>query len=253
MQIGKHSPKLVELRKAIRQGTSTADGLLPIEGPILLEEAHRSGIPIVDVFVRAGTSLVPPTGGTVHELSADVFKTIQDTEQSQGIIATVRLPGFRLEQVVGGSSALVVVLCRIQDPGNAGTILRITESFGGTGCIALRETASLCNGKVVRASAGSLFRVPHVADVELQDAIQALRSNDILVVGSAPAATRTIEKWDWRRPVAVLVGNEGRGLNEQEIGYCDEVLRIPHKATVESLNSAIATAVMLYEASKQRR
>ena len=91
MEIGKHSRKLVELRKAIRQGTLTSEGLLPVEGPILLEEAHRSGIEIVELFVRAGTTISAAKPNALYEVPADVFKTIQDTERSQGVIATVRL------------------------------------------------------------------------------------------------------------------------------------------------------------------
>ena len=127
MQLGKHSPKLSQLRKAIWRGTLTDEGLLPIEGPILLEEAHRSRIDRVARAVRA---------------SSDLFKTIQETEHSQGIVATVRPPQFSLEQILNSSSPLIVVLCRLQDPGNVGTILRIGEAFGATACIALRGRQS---------------------------------------------------------------------------------------------------------------
>ena len=253
MQIGKHSRKLLELRKAIRQGTLTADGLLPVEGPILLEEAHRSRIEIVDVFARSGTQIPPAIPNRVHEVPPDIFKTIQETEHSQGIIATVRPREFSLPELLSTSPALVVVLGRLQDPGNVGTILRIGEAFGATGCVALRGTASFYNSKVVRASAGSLFRLPHVGGIDLLEIVNALRSNSIRMVGTAPTSESSIERWDWRQSTAVFVGNEGSGLNSEELGYCETVLRIPHNPTVESLNSSIATAIVLYEASRQRR
>jgi len=252
MPIGKHNPKLVELRKAIRNGTLTSDGLLPVEGPILLEEARRSGIEIRDVFIREDRRPFPFSPGTVHEVPADVFKTLHDTGHSQGVIATVLLPTFNLSEVLDTSPALIVILARLQDPGNVGTILRVSESFGATGCIALAGTASFHNSKVVRASAGSIFRLPHIGGIVLREAVRALRSNNISIVGSSPAAGATIESWDWRQPAALLVGNEGSGLNDEELGYCDTVLRVPQKAGVESLNSAIATSVILYEALKQR-
>jgi TrmH family RNA methyltransferase len=253
MEIGKHSRRLVELRKAIRHGTLTADGLLPIEGPILLDEAQRSGIDVADIFVRTGT-VVPAVAATaVHEVPPDIFKTIQETEHSQGILATVRPRQFTLEEVLAAKPALVVVLGRLQDPGNVGTIMRVSEAFGATGCIALRGTVSFHNSKVVRASAGSIFRLPHVGGSELQEVVSALRSKNIRVIGTAPASESSIEKWDWRTPAAVLIGNEGSGLNEEELQLCDTVLRIPHKPAVESLNSAVAAAVIMYEASKQRR
>ena len=253
MQIGKHNRKLVEIRKAFQHGTLTADGLLPVEGPILLEEAARSGIEIVDLFVRESTA-VPGVQAEVHDgIPADVFKSIQDTEHSQGIVATVRPRQFTLKDVLGAKPALIVVLARLQDPGNVGTILRIAESFGATGCVALRGTASFHNSKVVRASAGSVFRLAHAGPADLQQVTADLHRRQIAIVGTSPAAETAIDRWDWRKPVAVLFGNEGGGLASDEVGACDTVLRIPHERTVESLNSAVAAAVALYEASKQRR
>jgi len=253
MQLGKNSPKLVQLRKAIRQGTLTSDGLLPVEGPILLEEAQRSRIEIVDVFLRTGTQIAAAPSTHVYELSADLFRTIQETEHSPGIVATVRPHQFSLAEVIATSPALLVILGRLQDPGNVGTILRVSEAFGATGCIALTGTAGFYNGKVVRASAGSLFRLPYVGGIDLREIVDVLKSKDIRLVGTAPASESSIEKWTWRTPAAVLIGNEGSGLTGEELASCDTVLRIPHNPAVESLNSAIAAAVILYEASKQRR
>ena len=253
MEIGKHSRKLIEIRKAFRQGTLTSEGLLPIEGPTLLEEAHRSGMDVVDVFLRKKTEPPAIQAASIFEVDADLFKTIQDTEHSQGLIATVRPRQYTLQDVLRASPPLLVVLSRLQDPGNVGTILRIGEAFESTGCIALHGTAGFYNPKVVRASAGSIFRYPHIGPQSLSDTITSLRSRNIGIVGTAPKAYESIEEWDWRNPAAVLVGNEGQGLSSEEFNQCDTVLRIPHNPMVDSLNSAIATAVILYEASKQRR
>jgi len=253
MEIGKHNRKLVEVRRAFQQGTVTSDGLLPIEGPILIEEAGRSGIEIVDLFIRSGVRIPEIKTAASHELAAEVFKSVQDTEHSQGLIATVRPRLFQLADVLEPAPTLVVTLARLQDPGNVGTILRVAESFAASGCIGLTGTASFHNSKVVRASTGSVFRLPHISEIALQDIVPELRKRNVAIVGTSPTAERTIEDWDWRTPVAILVGNEGSGLSRDEIGYCDTVLRIPHRTTVESLNSAIAAAVVLYEAFKQRR
>jgi RNA methyltransferase, TrmH family len=253
MEIGKHNQKLTEIRKAFRQGTLTGDGLLPIEGPTLLEEAQRSQIEIVDVFRRADAAMPPVEADAVFEVPPEVFETIQDTEHSQGVIATVRPRQYTLGDVFSTSPQLIIVLARLQDPGNVGTILRIGEAFEATGCIALRGTVGFYNSKVVRASTGSIFRFPHTGPESLEEAVRSLRSRRIALVGSSPSATRTIEEWEWQTPSAILVGNEGQGLTDEEVALCDTVLRIPHNRTVESLNSAIATAVILYEASRQRR
>jgi TrmH family RNA methyltransferase len=252
MDIGKHSRRLVELRKAIQHATLTTDGLLPIEGSILLEEAQRSGVHIVDVFRRDGTEMPRIQPQAVFEVSPDVFKTIRGTEHSQGIVATVRPRQYTLDEVFSSSPELLIILCRLQDPGNVGTILRVGESFGATGCIALHGTAGFYNGKLLRASAGSIFRFPHVGPEDLNETVTALRSRNIAVIGTSPRASETIDEWDWRKPSAILVGNEGQGLSTEELAQCDTVLRIPQTLAVESLNSAIATAVILYEASKQR-
>jgi len=252
MQIGKHSRKLVQLRKVLRQGTLTPDGLLPIEGPILLEEALRSRIDVAEVFVRIGTELPSVVSNQIHEVPPEIFKTIQGTEHSQGVIAMVRPPRFNLVGLLSASPALVVVLGRLQDPGNVGTILRISEGFEATGCVAIHGTVSFYNSKVVRASAGSLFRLPHAGGIDAREFAVLLKAKNIRLVGTSPVSESSIEKWDWRAPTAVLIGNEGSGLNAEELGYCDTVLRIPHSPAVESLISAIATAVILYEASKQR-
>lgn len=252
MEIGKHNRKLVEVRKAIQHSTLTPDDLLPIEGPILLEEALRSGIEIVDVFIRPGASVPDSVRKQAHEVPEDLFRSIQDTEHSQGIVATIRPQRFALADVMEKTPPLIVVLGRLQDPGNVGTILRVAESFEATGCVALSGTASFHNGKVVRASAGSVFRLPHVGGADLKEVAKALREKRIAIVGTSPAAGETIVDWDWRKPTAVLIGNEGGGLSKDELNSCDAILRIPHSSTVESLNSAISAAVILYEAARQR-
>ena len=254
LSLGKHNPKLTELRNAIRRSELTAAGLLPIEGPKLLEEAVRSGLEVMDVFIRRGVGLnVSLSNSNVYEVEDAIFKTVQSTETSQGIIALVRPPAFSLGGILSVANPLIVVLARLQDPGNVGTILRVAESFGATGCIALPGTAGAHNSKTVRASAGSVFRLPHVWNVGLHDLVPALDAAGVKLAGTSPAARQPIDAWDWSQPGAVLVGNEGSGLSDEETAACDTVLRIPQNPAVESLNSAIATAVILYEASKHER
>src|SRR5438094_670884 len=95
--------------------------------------------------------------------------------------------------------------------------------------------------------------LPIEGPILLDEAVSLLRCRRIGLIGTSPNAADTIEQWDWRKPSAILIGNEGQGLDPKELATCDKVLRIPHKGTVESLNSAIAAAIILYEASKQRR
>jgi TrmH family RNA methyltransferase len=192
-------------------------------------------------------------GAKIYELDAAVFKTIQTTETSPGVIALVRPPKFSLDQILSVTNPLIVVLARLQDPGNVGTIVRLSESFSATGCIALSGTAGVYNSKTVRASAGSVFRLPHVWQLELNEVCDALKKSGIPLVGTSPAAQQSIAEWNWQNPTALMIGNEGAGLSMEELQLCDTVLRIPHNPSVDSLNSAIATAVILYEASKHER
>jgi TrmH family RNA methyltransferase len=253
LSLGKHNPKLADIRRAINQGTLTNDGLLPVEGPKLIEEAQRSNIAVEAVFFRKGANLPAlPASVPVYEIEPPVFKTIQSTETSQGVVALIKPRHYSIADVVATRNPLIVVLARLQDPGNVGTILRIAESFGASGLLATAGTASVLNSKTIRASAGSVFRLPHVGDLDTRQAFAALRESHITIVGTAPTAGETIDRWDWRKPTAVVIGNEGSGLSEEEVHLCDEFLRIPHNSAVESLNSAIAAAVILYEASKHR-
>jgi TrmH family RNA methyltransferase len=253
LSLGKHNPKLIDIRKALDQGTLTREGLLPVEGPKLLEEAQRSGLAIVSVFKRRGAE-IPEISSTVpvYEVDPSVFKSIQSTETSQGVIALVRLRQYNLPEILNANNPLIVVLARLQDPGNVGTILRVAESFGAVGCLASAETASVLNSKTVRASAGSVFRMPHVWNVDLKQTMVTLKTSKIHVIGMSPSAVDTVDWWNWRKPAAIMVGNEGNGLSDEEVRMCDALLRIPHRPTVQSLNSAIAVSVVLYEAYKQR-
>jgi TrmH family RNA methyltransferase len=253
ISIGKHNPRLTDIRKALDRGGLTKDGLLPIEGPKIIHEAVTSGLAVSALFLREGgqfsEALAP---GTTYTLEPAIFKGIQSTEHSQGVIALVRPRVWSLKDVLRDSSAPVAVLAALQDPGNVGTILRIAEAFGVAGCLGIRGTASIHNAKTTRASAGSVFRVPHVWDLEWEAVVGALKAARIPLIGTSPHADQSITSWDWTQPAAVLIGNEGAGLTSEQTAACAAVLRIPQQAPVESLNSATAASVVFYESYRRR-
>jgi len=252
ISIGKHNPRLADIRKAVQRGALTIDGLLPIEGPTLVQEAHASGLSIHALFVREGTSMADlPQSSSVYSLDSSAFKAIQDTEHSQGVIALVQPRKWSMNDLLQGESP-VVVLAGLQDPGNVGTILRVAESFGASGCLGLSGTVAIHNSKVLRASTGSVFRLPHVWNLELEEVVATLKTRNVPLIGTSPHAVDSITSWDWSRPVAVLIGNEGAGLNREQTEACTTMLRVPHEPQTESLNSAIAAAVVLYEAYRKR-
>lgn len=253
ISIGKHNPRLADIRKAIDRGGLTADGLLPIEGPKLIQEAAASGLEIAALFLRAGAVLNNgPADVPAFVLEPSLFKTIQGTEHSKGVVALVRPRAWKVKDVIDRSPAPLAMLAGLQDPGNVGTILRVAEAFGAAGCLGIAGTASIYNAKVVRASAGSVFRVPHVWNLDWEAAVASMKAAGIALIGTSPHAAESIASWDWTQAAAVLIGNEGAGLTAEQRAACTTVLRIPQQPPVESLNSAIAASVIFYEAYRRR-
>ena len=139
----------------------------------------------------------------------------------------------------------------LQDPGNLGTIARSAEAFGATGLLLGERTVSPWNWKAVRASAGSLFRLP-VLKVELAKALREIKSRDVRVLATSSHKGTPIADVDLRGPVAFIVGSEGAGVPKDMLAQADEVVAIPHAPRVESLNAGMAASILLYEAARQR-
>lgn len=248
--IGAHNVRLREVRRALRAGTLTSDGWLVIEGPHVMDEALRSGLEVGEVFIREDAPL--PAGiERVRRLGSGAFGRLGATREPQGPIALVRPRRYRLDDIIR-NAGLVAVLSGLQDPGNVGTILRLGDAFGCAGCIAIEPTVAFYNDKVVRASAGSLFRLPHVRATDPRELATGLRSGGVSLVGTAPGGQMPIDRWDWSRPSAVFFGNEGQGLPETQQALCDTILSIPCPGPVESLNTASAAAIVFYEAARAR-
>lgn len=242
------NPLLKEVRRAVSRGRLTSDGLCIAEGVHLLEEAMRSHCEVAVVFVAEGTP-VPQAERTI-EVPRELFESLSSTETSQGVIALVRPPTWSVEQLFG-ERPLVVVLDGVQDPGNAGTILRSAEAFGASGVAWLKGSVNPYNPKCVRASAGSIFRVPLVAGLEEPMLLAALERHDVTMLALAADGALEIEEFDFRRGAALVAGSEGRGI-QPAIRARSVTARIATSG-VESLNAATAAAIALYEASRQRR
>jgi TrmH family RNA methyltransferase len=182
-----------------------------------------------------------------------LFQSISDTETSQGVMALVNPPEWRLEQLFRGN-ALLVVLDGLQDPGNAGAILRAAEAFGATGAIFLKGTVSPYNPKTLRASAGSLFRVPYLHGVDSEVVGAALRQNQVQLFAGVPASSGgtvpSLVDVNLTGKCGLIIGNEARGVGAELRNLALNVF-IP-TVGVESLNAAMAAGIMLYEAGRQR-
>ena len=282
-------PLLKDVRRALARGGLTGQGYLVAETFHLLEEALRSDIDIKMVLtaesvhsaVRDHVRRLP--GIRVAVVDDAVFRKLADTESSQGVITLAAPPMWKLEHTLRGQS-LVVALDGVQDPGNAGSIVRAAEAFGATGVLFTKGTVSPFNPKTLRASAGSLFRLPFVYGLDAELARAALQQRQIAVYATMPPVGRApwsaagplaglsapatnsralLEGWpggqprtggaappDLRQKCALVIGSEAHGVSEPlrsgAIG-----LTIP-TVGVESLNAAVAAGILLYEARRQR-
>jgi RNA methyltransferase, TrmH family len=248
-----------ELRRLFHDAAPDEKGEIAVEGMHLVEEAIRSGLRISSVFFAESArdrahKLLPqlPKQCEVLLLPDDVFSSAVPSESPQGVAAVVRVSPFSLAEVLRAQPALLVLAAGLQDPGNLGTIARAGEAFGATGLLLAENTVSAWNWKSIRASAGSLFRVP-VVKGETAPVLAELKARGIVVLATSSHKGTPISQTDLSRPLALIVGNEGAGVPKYVLAQADEVVTIPHSDKVESLNAAIAASVVLYEASRQRR
>jgi RNA methyltransferase, TrmH family len=246
--ISDKNPLLKEVRRLAAGGAPGAGSmnarLVLAEGPHLLDEALRSGIEIHAVILAESATAVPAEerlGSTrVVRVLDGLFNKLASTESPQGVLALVRLPEWTPEDLLKGTP-LVVVLDGVQDPGNAGAILRTAEAFGATGAVFLKGTVSASNPKCLRASAGSAFRLPMIA--EIPAGITTLYAAD-------PRAKLLAADARFTAPCAIVIGGEGSGVRPELAARATGV-KIPTVA-VESLNAAVAAGILLYEARRQR-
>jgi TrmH family RNA methyltransferase len=255
----KQNPRLKELRQALAHPGRGERSLAGIEGPNLLEEALRSGLRVDCVFAAQGAEglleglpLAPET--EILLLPKELLDSALTTEAPQTIAALVETPEWNWADVLGGegkTAPLVVVLAGVQDPGNLGTILRSAEAFGANGVLSLPGTVSAWNPKAVRASAGSVFRLPLIS-VRAEEGFARLREAGVTIWTTAVEGAKPAPDVDLAGAVALLIGNEGNGVPDEVARLADGAVTIPCPGAVESLNAAVAASVLLYEASRQR-
>ena len=245
------NPLLKEVRRAAHHGCLTDAGLAVAEGFHLLEEALRSRceIPVVIVAEPVHATLPDLNSTRVITVSEATFAHLGTTEAPQGVISLVRPPAWTLDQLMRGRP-LLIVLDGVQDPGNAGAVVRAAEAFGATGVAFIKGSVNPYNPKSLRASAGSIFRLPLVAALEESALLAALEQKQVTLYAAVPHDGRLLSEADLTGPSAILIGSEGRGVSPR-LQHEASGIRIPTTG-VESLNAAVAAGVMLYEASRQR-
>ena len=179
-----------------------------------------------------------------------VFKKISDTVTPQGVLAIVSQNTYTLKEILNNrktEKSCIVVLDRLQDPGNLGTIIRTGEGAGISGVVMSNDCADIYNPKVIRSTMGSIFRVPFTVVDDLPNAIDEMKSCGVTTY-AAHLNGEDYKKGVFVDDIALLIGNEARGLSKEVSEKADKLVRIPMEGKVESLNAAIATAILMYEA-----
>jgi RNA methyltransferase, TrmH family len=258
---GRHNSLVKELRQAFARAERTKDGDCAIEGVRIIEETIRSGLRFRAVFFRESAQqklaerLMPQIGAHVETLLLPdrLFDGTVASESPQGVAALVRLKEFSLEDLIERVQVgPVVIVIGLQDPGNLGTILRSAEAFGSAGVVLGVGTVSPYNSKVIRASAGSIFRLPLVNAVEVNSLLQKLRAQNIRILATSSHKGTPLPQAQLVPNCAILIGAEGSGLARNVLSQVDETIAIPHASHVESLNAGVAASIVLYEAARQR-
>ncbi len=255
----KQNARLKELRRTLAAAKRSGDAPAGIEGRNLLVEALRAHLVVRCVFVAQGAErllegVALPRETEIVLLPKTLLDTALATEIPQPMAALVEPPRWSWESLLGprrGEAPLLVVLAGVQDPGNLGTILRSAEAFGASGVVSLPGTVSAWNAKAVRASAGSVFRVPVLA-ASAEECFRRLREARVRIFATAAREAEPADRADLTAPAALLIGNEGNGVPRGLAARTDGSITIPCPGPVESLNAAVAASVLLYEASRQR-
>lgn len=233
-----------------------------IEGPNLIREALFNGGEI-EVIIRSenlrtedlrSENFDPELAeADVAVMSPGLFRKLSDTENPQGIMAIVKKRIYTEEKFFSSKPASnIIVLDRLQDPGNIGTILRTADAAGYMGAILLKGTADVYSPKIVRAAAGSLFRLPVLLASGPEQAIRLLRQHEKNIICTTPNCTRFYYDIDLKENAAVIIGNEGNGVCEEFIEHSDLLIKIPMEGTIESLNAAVSAGILMYESVRQK-
>ena len=253
-------------RRALSDGV-TREGWLAAEGPRLVNEAlNASGhtpdcstATIHSVLVsRSGAekfnSILErmPRDAEIAQVPDRLFQQAAQTQTPQGIAALVELPHPNWEKTLACRDRLLLIACGLQDPGNLGTIMRSAEALGATALVTLPATVSPFNPKAVRSCGGALFRLPVFPGEDPDPLFKRLRGAGVRIVAADRASALALAQADLRGPLAILVGNEASGLAPDVAAQASLRLSIPIRPKADSVNAAMAAAIFLYEAARQR-
>jgi TrmH family RNA methyltransferase len=252
----RHHPIVKEFRELARG----AGPLMLLDGWHLLSEAASANVAVEKVAVCG-----PPTanekvivdrlrrhGALVVEVSGSVLNALSPVNSPTGVVASARIPSVASSHVLTPAPALVLAAAGLQDPGNAGAVIRSAAAAGATGVVFDELSADPWGWKALRASMGSVFHLPVVRSRALGALIKDWKASGVGIVATAPRDGVSMYDVDLTRPTALLLGGEGAGLSPELTALATTRVTIPMHGGVESLNAAVAAAVIMYEAQRQR-
>lgn len=255
-----HNKRVAKALRLKKRALREKERLFLVEGAQGVTEAIASGSRIHEVFTTPGMGdrlegaleAAEQAGIPVRPVSAEVMAHLTSTVTPQGLVAVAEFVDVPLSGVVASAEGLLPVLVEVRDPGNAGTILRSADASGAAGVVFTTSSVDAYNQKTVRATAGSLFHVPVVREVAVEDAVSTLRDAGFTILAADAAGRKSVYEVDLRTPSAVLFGNEARGLSEAARDMADETIRVPISGRAESLNLAAAATLVLFEGARQK-
>lgn len=255
------SPDNSKIKEVIKLRDKKKDrdtsGFFIAEGLKLVREAPVDMVRTLfctEEIYKDNSGFLEKFSGKTEFVSEKVFGKMCDTDTPQGILAVIRKKEYSIESLMaeGGAPPLILFLEDIRDPGNLGTIIRMSEAAGVTGVIMSRGTTDIYNPKTVRSTMGSVYRVPFAYTEDFQGALMQAKKNDITLYATLPGGEKNCWEQDYKKPCGFLIGNEAAGLTEKSAATADQKVLIPMAGKVESLNAAIATSVLCFEAARQR-
>lgn len=257
-----HNKEIKEVAAlATKKKERDRQGLFIVEGPKMFGEAPAERISRVYLAQGAAAQMRMQYGEKLAGLSCEtvsdeVFAKMSDTKTPQGILCLVRQQQYNIEEILRDGNKkqpLLIILEDIQDPGNLGTIFRTAEAAGADGVIMSGRTADIYNPKTIRSTMGSVYRIPFLYVEDLSSIIMRLREKGVLIYAAHLGGTAAYDACSYRKGTAFLIGNEANGLREETAACADTMIHIPMEGQVESLNAAVASSILLFEASRQRR
>lgn len=249
--------EIVKLHKQPKYRRASA--LFITEGFKMLKEAAENGCLVktyISEFVlgKRPESLEWICKKFPYETVSDqVFRQLSDTVTTQGILGIVKQPSYNIEDVLDDKKHIWLLLDDIRDPGNLGTIMRTAEGAGMSAVIMGKGTADLFNPKTVRSTMGAIFRMPFVYVDDITEVIKQIKDNGYKVYGTAMEGSTTYDMADYTKGAGIVIGNEANGIQDSVLECITESINIPMAGKLESLNAAVAAAVVMYEAARQRR